>query len=288
MINWPTDLIDCIARRRCVIVLGSGISKNSCNKDGLRPRNWAEFLETASAGKKCEAQVKELLHRKDYLTACEVIKLEVGNDSFIDMIQDEYKNPGYMPSKLHESIFELDSPIVVSPNFDTIYECYASAKSNGTIMVKDQTDIDIIRYLIGGKNRLIIKSHGSVDNPHNLIFTREEYAQARTKYQLFYEILQSLVITHRFLFLGCGVDDPDVRMIFEDVQFAHSQMPFHFFSLPQNEVPLNIQGLIKKTMRLQFLEYSPNNGHRELTESISSLVQLVEDHRDQLAESKLW
>ena len=46
MIEWPDLLIDAIARRRCVLFLGSGISANAKNIDGKKPPTWAEFLKT--------------------------------------------------------------------------------------------------------------------------------------------------------------------------------------------------------------------------------------------------
>ena len=44
MINWPNHLIEDIARRKCVLVLGAGISKNSKNEHDVRPKDWKEFL----------------------------------------------------------------------------------------------------------------------------------------------------------------------------------------------------------------------------------------------------
>ena len=48
MIEWPDNLIEDIARRKCVLVLGSGVSKNSTNSKGIRPKDWNEFLTSAS------------------------------------------------------------------------------------------------------------------------------------------------------------------------------------------------------------------------------------------------
>lgn len=48
MIDWPKELITEIARRRCVLFFGAGISMNSVSMDGkLRPPSWGEFLLNA-------------------------------------------------------------------------------------------------------------------------------------------------------------------------------------------------------------------------------------------------
>ena len=37
MIEWPENLVDIIARRQCVLFLGSGVSANSSNEEGKHP-----------------------------------------------------------------------------------------------------------------------------------------------------------------------------------------------------------------------------------------------------------
>lgn len=43
--DWPEKLVEDIARRRCVLFLGSGVSANSTNVAGERPKSWAAVLE---------------------------------------------------------------------------------------------------------------------------------------------------------------------------------------------------------------------------------------------------
>jgi hypothetical protein len=121
-----------------------------------------------------------------------------------------------------------------------------------------------------------------------LIFTRKDYAEARTKHVLFYEILKSLVLTHTFLFIGCGIDDPDIRSLFEDVQFAHERMPVHYMTTPSGEVNDDVLNVAAETMKVKFISYSPDNGHQELTESLADLVGLVDSGRDGLSRDRKW
>jgi len=156
------------------------------------------------------------------------------------------------------------------------------------VIVKDHTSADIVRYLSGGETRLLIKTHGSAQSPHDVIFTRNDYAEARTKYILFYEILKSLVLTHRFFFIGCGIDDPDIRALFEDVRFAHNGMPYHFMTMPIGEVDRDICRVVSESMKIKFLEYSSASGHLELTDSLQELVVRVESYRGKLAADEKW
>ena len=289
MIRWPAEIIEVLARRRCVIVIGSGVSKNSVNDIGKRPATWEEFLKNCSAEIGDNGCIESLLSIKDYLTACEVIKNKLTPDTFINRVQQEYQLAGYKPATIHEYIYNLDSSIVASPNFDNIYDTYAANISAGSVVVKDHTSQATANYLHGGNSRLILKTHGSANDPQHVIFTRHDYAEARTKYVLFYEILKSLALTHTFFFICCGTDDPDIRLLFEDIQFAHNRMPFHYMTLPTDEVHNDVLDIATNSMRIKFLEYSPDNGHHELTESLGELVEKVEDYRVQeLKQSLKW
>lgn len=288
MISWDQSLINAIARRRCVIVLGAGVSRNSTNAKGKRPDTWEDFLKSCVRNLTDVDHIITLISQKDFLTACELIKERMGVDDFTEKVQQEYQRSGYSHAPIHEQIYKLDSSIVASPNFDNIYDTYASSESASSVVIKDHTSSDIANYLLGGDKRLIIKTHGSANNPTEIIFTRNDYAEARTKYVLFYEILKSLALTHTFLFLGCGTDDPDIRQLFEDLQFTHGRMPYHYMTLPKGEVHNDVLKVASASMRIRFLEYSPDNGHEELSLSLVDLVTDVEGVRTELTRNEQW
>jgi hypothetical protein len=45
---------------------------------------------------------------------------------------------------------------------------------------------------------------------------------------------------------------------------------------------------IGESMNLSFFTYKPTNNHKELTDSIKSLVDYVDDKREQLSNSRDW
>jgi len=287
MVKWPKEVVSDIARRRCVVFLGSGISQNSVNAVGRRPKKWLSFLESALEDIRPKAHIIKLLKCNDYLTACEVIKRDLGKEEFTRIVREEFLTPAYQSAEIHKEIFSLDSRIVATPNFDKIYETYANSEANGSIVVKQHYDADVISS-IRGSERLILKVHGTIDSPDNLIFTRAEYAEARTKYSTFYEVLEALALTHTFVFLGCGVNDPDIKLLLEDTLFKHSSSRYHVMLLSKKELHDSIVGVIQDTMNLNIIQYSEKDNHKELLESIRCLVQLVEEERENLKINMNW
>ncbi len=287
MINWPEDLISDIARRKCVLVLGAGVSKNSDNSIGERPKDWKEFLMSASEGIYTKSEIRKQINSGDFLTACELIKKQLGRDRFNSLIKTEFLTPQFRPANIHEYIYNLDSRITITPNFDKIYDTYATTASQGSIIIKRHTDNDIADC-IRRPEHLIIKIHGSVEAPDDLIFTRKDYSTARTKYRNFYNVIEALSITHTFFFIGCGTNDPDIRLILEDYSFKFIQNKKHFIVIPSNTVHKKVLDIISETMSLEPLLYDSKNNHIQLTNSIKELVDLVEIKRNELSGTMRW
>ena len=287
MIIWPTELIEDIARRKCVLVLGAGVSKNSKNIGGERPKDWKEFLMIASENISGKSEIRRQISSGDFLTACELIKKELGRDDFNTLVKSEFLTPKFQPALIHQHIYNLDSRIIITPNFDKIYDTYANTTSHGSVIIKKFNEDDIADC-IRRPEHLIIKIHGSVESPDNLIFTRKDYSESRTKHRDFYHLIDALSITHTFIFLGCGTNDPDIRLLLEDYSFKFAQNKKHYIVMSKNAVNGKVREIISETMSLKSLLYDPINHHEKLTEGLEDLVRKVEIKRNDLASTMDW
>lgn len=288
MIAWPAPLIDELARRRAIIFLGSGVSKNSSGIAGKRPPLWKEFLETGvkrCQDKKRSREISKLIKESDLLTACELLHEALGAE-WENLILEEFVNPQYPASETHRHIFGLDSRLVITQNFDKIYDTYASAESQGTVIVKRYDEGDVSNF-IRKRHRLIIKAHGSIDSPNDMVFTKGDYARARHKYAAFYSLLDGLMLTHTCLFLGCGISDPDIQVMLErNVQLHPTSNP-HYIAMGAR-FSADFKRAVKKTMNLEVLQYNPKDNHIELQSSLEKLVEMVEQRKQELAINRDW
>lgn len=293
MIDWPENLVDVIARRKCVLFLGSGISANSCNEEGKRPATWEAFLRDILSKRSAKLDkhntvINRLLSEKDYLTACEIIVDTIGEDDFGDLAADEFRRPGYKTSDVHREIYGLDSRLVITPNVDKIYEQYAMNESNSTVVVKSYYEDDIAKYL-RTNDYLIIRAHGYVDDISKIIFTHKQYSIARCKYSAFYKLLDALILTHTFIFLGCGISDPDIQLTLENQNFLYPSCRPHYFVTAQNTYEPEIADVLFHNRNLEFLTYENNDGtHKNLLVALQQLRQKVEDARMVITENQTW
>lgn len=292
MIAWPADLVRDVARRRAVLVLGAGVSMNSTNAGGRRPKDWAGFLTLAlsrmSGPRALVNATRKLIRDGDFLTACDVIRTKLGRNAFCDLVREEFLDPHYQPAKIHEHIEALDTRVVLTPNFDKIYDSHVAARQNASLIVKTYRDSSLSEATRLSQ-RTIIKIHGTVDTPMEMIFTREDYAKARSSFRSCYEVLSALILTHTFIFLGCGLSDPDTALLLEDYAFRHENSRHHYLVTGSGSFTRSeIRNVFERTRGIMFLEYNPKNHHQELTTSLEDLVTQVTAERQDLATTQNW
>lgn len=70
--------------------------------------------------------------------------------------------------------------------------------------------------------------HGTIDAPNELIFSLKDYAVARTEHAIFYRVIESLLMTKTFIFIGAGINDPDVNLLLENNASMYQTAPEHF------------------------------------------------------------
>ena len=285
MTFWPDQLVDAIARRRSVILIGSGVSANSQTSDGVRPPTWGAFLNEAhSLLEKKKRYISQAIDNGRYLDACYFLKKEHGNN-WIPLLNKKFLHPKYIPAEIHKAIFNLDSRIVASLNFDKIYENYALPASESTCIIKNYYDDDI-RQVVAGNDRYILKPHGTIDTPSKLIFTVEDYAKNNVTHAYFYEMMAALLHTHTFISIGCGLSDPDMQWMFEDYRYKYSESP-HYITLPTPISDVQKE-MLKTTRGLNVLPYSTKDNHKELTDRLKELNTLVTTEREKLIKSINW
>ena len=290
MFDWPNDLVSDIARRTCVLYIGAGVSANSSSANGISPPTWEAFLRSCltKINKTDRSYIEQLLSQKDLLSACEVIIAKIGTAEFNNVAQDAFRRPGFKPASIHETIYNLDARLVITPNVDKIYEQYAQATSCGTIVVKKQTEHDISNF-IRSTDRVILKAHGSIDAPNEMIFSKYQYNEARYKYSGFYKLLDSLALTHTYVFIGCGLNDPDIRLTLENYNFGFPGCKPHYFVAADTAMNPDLEQSLLKNCNLKVIKYDNSDGkYEKLLPALNDLVALVEDERNKIAGSQNW
>jgi len=280
MILWPISLVREIAARRCVFFLGAGVSASALDRTGNSPKTWGEFITEASAliqNRREKTEVEKLIKSKQYLLALQGVRDRVNQADYRDLLDKHFNNQNYQPSQLHECIYELDSRIVITTNFDRIYEKYCLKTANTeAYKIINYYSCDLVDE-IRSDARLIIKAHGSIDDISKMIFTRSEYHQVKQSHSQFYEIIKAIFLTHTVVFIGCSLADPDVLLLLEDVKITGSSERPHYAIIKKNSMSTLELSDWRKTYNICALEYAPT--HNDLLIDLQLLLEHVDRER---------
>jgi hypothetical protein len=289
MTNWPDPLVRDIARRRSVIVLGSGVSRQANRAPGTPPPpGWKDLLIDAnkSVPGGAKPHITEAINNGDYLHACEWLKVAY-DSQWHDFIRSRLAKPKYSPADVHRKISEIDSRIVFSLNFDDIFERAAKDFYEGNCYVKQYYSNDVEEFL-RGSGRYIVKIHGSLDELTRTIFTQGEYSSARISEAKFYNAFDSALLSHTFLFIGAGYNDPDINLILENQNFMYQSAHPHYFLAPTG-LHEDRKRSLRMNRNLEVVEYDPaDSEHSGFGAAIVELLDRVEGERENLQSTMDW
>lgn len=281
MIAWPEPLVREIAKGRCVIFLGSGVSATAEGDGGRKSPTWDEFLKLACdlvADADAKAAIEVLIAEGKMLVALQAIRDNCNRAEYRALLDKNFNDATLKPSRLHEIIFDLDARIVITTNFDKIYERYCnrftgSSHAYKTIHYNAEDLADEIR----SDTRLIIKAHGSIDNIKDMIFTRAQYHAAKKSHPHFYEVLKAVFLTSTILFLGCGLEDPDIMLLLEDVKVVgQHEQPHYAMALSGAKNRFLIKDW-EETYNIKVLEFGPT--YADMAADLQALLDKVESER---------
>ena len=284
MIDWPVTLVNEIAKERCVLFLGAGVSASAADSNGKHPPEWKEFLRDActlvrNADQRLE--IEGLIGENKLLIALQAIKELSDPGDYHSFLDSNFNSPHYKPSELHGIINALDARIVITTNFDKIYEAYCFSFAGGANAFK------VINYTTRGladelrsDTRLIIKAHGTIDSIDEMIFTRAEYHTAKRDCPQFYEVLRGIFLTNTIIFIGCGLEDPDMMLLLEDVRIAGRQTKPHYALVKKGKQEFLIKDW-RATYNIHVMEYEPD--HSALIPELTTLLNAVELRRAELS-----
>lgn len=288
MVEWPDELVRDIARRRSVVVVGSGVSAQAKSAVGTSPPTWKEFLTECNADAPGGPQqhIDDAIKNGDLLHACEWLK-EKYDHRWRTKLRTVFSAPQFQPADVHFDIAKLDSRINFSLNYDDIYERALNDVHGGTCVHKNYFDDDVNEFL-RGTERYSIKVHGSLNATEKIIFTQGQYATARTKASAFYAAFDSALMSHTFLFLGTGFADPDINLILENQNFSFSNTHPHYFLTSQG-MNADLKMSLRRNRNLEVLEFDPvDTEYSGFCTAIRELKDLVEIRRAEIASRMEW
>lgn len=258
---WPAALVQELAERRVVLVLGAGVSATAHAEadPDKRPPGWATLLTELAEASVAESPklstIKDLVAAGRFPDAAEVLQRNSDAASFDLRLRQLLLEPRYQASAVHDYIMQLDQPVVVSLNFDRIYEAHCDRIAPEQYVVCPYYEDGFVNYLRSSR-RVVLKLHGSADTAGKIVLSRTQYAEAKRNYESTYQIFGALLLTRTVFFVGCGFNgDPDVDALLEEKSLAVPSAYPHYALIAEGEGVEEVRVAQTEIMNVKFLEY---------------------------------
>lgn len=279
---WPPHLIERIADNHWVLFLGSGVSSSAVNEAGDGPPGWSDLLTRLAARIPDVDQgaiADELIASLDYLGAADHIRWAcsegAGAHAYREELRLAVEGPAldrFKPSALHTALLELEPTIVVTTNYDKLFE---TASQNGFIShdFRSTSLGDDLRSAVP----VLVKVHGSVDDIDGAILTRRDFVRVGQEGRAVLDAIRALALTSTFLFVGYSLEDPDIQLLLQGIGRG-SLSPEAHFMLTEEALTRSSPEVFKESYGISMLEYSRGQ-HLEAQEAIEALAEAVISQR---------
>lgn len=185
---------------RTALFIGSGFSR----EEPSRIETWEAFVrQLLEAARIAPEAVSEL----PLADQAEIARRTLGNESYYWEWLKQFFATGGRINEYHRRLARLPNPLIITTNYDTLIEEAFREAGVGLWVVDGYVD-----YRPRHQGAQLVKIHGSIRNPQNMVVTRSDYDR-RYGNLLYLELLRHLFNHYDLIFLGFSLSDPDLSQV---------------------------------------------------------------------------
>ena len=203
------DLSSALHRKRLVIFVGAGVSKNS----GLP--TWGQMVQVFA--KQIGYPMNGRLATDEYIRIPQYyycLDESEGHSAYYSLIKSMLPE-NIQPNLLDYLIVSLHPKHIVTTNFDTLLDQVAV----GYQVIREDRDL-----LTNISSHYLLKLHGDIRQPQKLVFKEDDYLQYSETHRLMETYLKSLLIGHVFLFVGYSLNDYNLKTFVSWIDYVAKEM----------------------------------------------------------------
>lgn len=166
----------------------------------------------------------------------------------------------------------------MTTNYDTLLEDAYAMEYQQAATVYTYRDAPVIqRHLQMSRNihrPVIFKLHGSIDEPAEIILSERDYRKLLYQNPGYRSVLSAIFITHVVVTLGFSFKDRELVLLLESLRdsLKHRSSP-DFVFMPSDQVGNVEAKRLREDFGIQVIKYEPGQGHPELVEFITALIE---------------
>lgn len=298
----PSDLVKAAVNHNLVVFVGAGVSKDN-KKIGSNEKmpGWRDLLNNIAVKIRVEKDksFKNLLNNNSLLEVAEFLRYHASSKSldsdFYSVIENMDKEYRIDNNEWYNKISFLNPRVIITTNYDSFLERHLNDKNDSAYSIyspRNDQDISGISRNIKLKNHVFLKIHGGINNEsiENIVITQSDYSRNIRKNPGYYRLLQSLLDTRVFLFIGYSMGDPDFQLLLHntlnDNPISNKSLKTHYM-LAGNPKPY-YKKMLEDSFGISVIEYKvPQRGenkgsHAEGIDLLQNLIDSINTERERL------
>ena len=229
----PSELVDHLIRRDCILFVGDDLDENGSQSALLatelvkRSGAYCPFCESEQSCRRPGACIVPLTHAAQMFLARNNLH---GLVDFVSAFVARRNQPG----EVHRALARLPVRVIVTTAFDHLLEDalhdsgrkYMSITRDANVAFHDTRQIQVIHL------------HGMVDDPNSLILTEDDAADLFAKLPALSHVLQSHLATKTLLAIGYHLNDAHFLTIYRQATRPIEPYRPQAFSVQRQPAPL--------------------------------------------------
>lgn len=265
----PTELLDSYRNRKCGFFVGAGLSMAAGFPD------WRGLLDGliqhGQAGHELTPQqvieLKELAKDPNkFLTLAEALKDVLGLSTFKKYIEKIYTDQSKAPRRTHDLLVTLKrGRFVITTNYDFLIE---KALVNNKIMSVPLKyyEADAIQRQLFLREFFLLKAHGdALSGASQIVLTDKDYRKLLYQQPGYQSVLQSIFTMYSVIFIGCSLQDPELRLLLNYINaaFPEGGVP-HYALMNLAKIGAMERTRWKKDYNMHIIPISPDDDYRDI------------------------
>lgn len=267
------DYSDAIKNASAALFIGSGLSRDANAYD------WKNLLKEAASDINLDVDKEEydlIALAQYYVNGKKRTKI---NEAISKCFKDVVK-----PAENHLLLATMPIFSYWTTNYDKLIENAFSELNISTMVL---TDDDSLKKFTDGKDVIIRKLHGDVDNPSDCVITKHDYEEFAYKHEILLAQLKGEMCAKTFLFLGYSFSDMDINHILTRIRlFYKGESPRRHFCVMKEASEDDEYGKFKQGHIIRdLIEYGI---YTVLVKDYSEITEMLKQIRHRIYEKNVY
>lgn len=255
--------------------IGTGLSQPLFPSWGELIKQFIEIAKDSGLPHNSDELIGYVDKGENFLDIAETCIISMGDNKYRDLMEKIFDIDLTMEliPIAYKELFSLAPQIIVTTNYDRIPDIAGTGQYR---TFTNNNSPECSRAILNGK-KITFKMHGDISDQSSIVLKNSDYQKIINNNQNTRSLLQSLLSTRCFIFMGFSLSDPHINLILESLKNINNNIPISHYILLNENSSFKVSSFGIK-YGIKIIQYAPNDStHSEVIEFIRALINKTDD-----------